>query len=118
MHPMPQTIGPDGEPSAVPASLEAVPSPLPLPLHRSARAADEVPLSAVRDASLLPVWMDRDLGWIEFNRRVLAEALDERTPLLERVKFLAIFSANLDEFFMKRIAVLREDLTPERVRLL
>ncbi len=54
------------------------------------------------------MWLDRDLSWIEFNRRVLAEALDERTPLLERVKFLAIFTSNLDEFFMKRIAVLRE----------
>ena len=52
-------------------------------------------------------WLDRDLSWLEFNRRVLHEALDERTPLLERVKFLAIFSSNLDEFFMKRVALLR-----------
>jgi polyphosphate kinase len=52
-------------------------------------------------------WLDRDLSWLEFNRRVLSEALDERNPLLERVKFLAIFSANLDEFFMKRMAVIR-----------
>jgi polyphosphate kinase len=58
--------------------------------------------------------LDRDIGWLEFNRRVLAEAMDERTPLLERVKFLAIFTSNLDEFFMKRIAVLREHLTVER----
>jgi polyphosphate kinase len=50
--------------------------------------------------------LDRDLAWLEFNRRVLAEALDKRTPLLERVKFLAIFTSNLDEFFMKRIPVL------------
>ncbi len=53
-------------------------------------------------------WFDRDLGWLEFNRRVLREAEDERTPLLERLKFLSIFSSNLDEFFMKRIGVLRE----------
>jgi polyphosphate kinase len=46
--------------------------------------------------------LDRDLAWLEFNHRVLHEAVDERTPLLERVKFLAIFSSNLDEFFMKR----------------
>jgi polyphosphate kinase len=52
-------------------------------------------------------WLDRDLSWLEFNRRVLSEALDERNPLLERVKFLAIFSSNLDEFFMKRMAVIR-----------
>lgn len=53
------------------------------------------------------IWLDRDITWLEFNRRVLAEALDERTPLLERVKFLAIFTSNLDEFFMKRVALLR-----------
>ena len=68
--------------------------------------------------SLAAVWIDRDLSWLEFNRRVLAEAVDERTPLLERVKFLAIFSSNLDEFFMKRMAVLREDSSPERQDLL
>jgi len=49
------------------------------------------------------VYLDRDLSWLEFNRRVLHEALDARTPLLERVKFLAIFSSNLDEFVMKRV---------------
>lgn len=64
------------------------------------------------------IWVDRDLSWLEFNRRVLAEAVDERTPLLERAKFLAIFSSNLDEFFMKRIAVLREDRSPECLRLM
>jgi polyphosphate kinase len=63
-------------------------------------------------------WFDRDLGWLEFNRRVLAEALDERTPLLERVKFLAIFDANLDEFFMKRIAAVREYPDARRARLM
>jgi polyphosphate kinase len=57
--------------------------------------------------NLAELWLDRDLTWLEFNRRVLAEALDERTPLLERLKFLAIFTSNLDEFFMKRVAVLR-----------
>ncbi len=57
--------------------------------------------------TLSSVWIDRDLSWLDFNQRVLAEALDERTPLLERAKFLAIFTSNLDEFFMKRMAVLR-----------
>ena len=56
---------------------------------------------------LRQAWFDRDIGWLEFNRRVLHEALDERTPLLERIKFLAIFSANLDEFTMKRVGTLR-----------
>ena len=75
-------------------------------------------LNAHLSPSLSDVWIDRDLSWLDFNDRVLAEAVDERTPLLERAKFLAIFTANLDEFFMKRIAVLRETLTPERLRLL
>lgn len=52
-------------------------------------------------------WFDRDLSWLEFNRRVLAEAIDERVPLLERIKFLAIFTSNLDEFFMKRVGAMR-----------
>src|SRR5215510_9859581 len=55
-----------------------------------------------------PVWIDRDLSWLAFNQRVLAQAQDERVPILERAKFLAIVTANLDEFFMKRIAILRE----------
>jgi hypothetical protein len=59
---------------------------------------------ASREGLLEHAWVDRDLSWLEFNRRVLHEALDERTPLLERVKFLAIFTANLDEFYMKRVA--------------
>src|SRR5215468_2296401 len=67
---------------------------------------------------LVEIWRDRDLGWLDFNERVLAEALDERTPLLERVKFLAIFSSNLDEFFMKRIATLREKPCADRLELL
>jgi len=63
---------------------------------------------------LSEVWIDRDLSWLDFNERVLAEAIDERTPLLERAKFLAIFTSNLDEFFMKRVAVLRGSKTEEQ----
>ncbi len=75
-------------------------------------------LNAPAGPVLSGLWIDRDLSWLDFNDRVLAEAQDERTPLLERAKFLAIFSSNLDEFFMKRVAVLRKQLNPERLELL
>jgi polyphosphate kinase len=54
--------------------------------------------------------LNRELSWLEFNARVLHEALDERNPLLERLKFVAIFSSNLDEFYMVRVAGLRREV--------
>jgi polyphosphate kinase len=60
------------------------------------------------DLSAPDLYLNRELTWLAFNQRVLHEALDERTPLLERVKFTAITGANLDEFFMKRIGGLKQ----------
>jgi polyphosphate kinase len=61
-------------------------------------------------ATQAALFLNRELSWLEFNARVLHEALDVRNPLLERLKFVAIFSSNLDEFYMVRVAGLRREV--------
>ena len=58
----------------------------------------------------LSQYVNRDLSWIEFNRRVLEEAQDPSTPLLERAKFLSIMSSNLDEFMSVRVAGIQDQM--------
>ena len=64
---------------------------------------DNWPLPMPADEAFL----NREVSWLNFNKRVLHEALDERTPLLERIAFLAIFNSNLDEYYQKRVGYLK-----------
>jgi polyphosphate kinase len=92
----------EGDLAGEPASevrTPADPSPQPVP--------DE---DGVLDLRRPGFFLNRELTWLNFNFRVLREADDERTPLLERVRFLAIVSSNLDEFFMKRIGGLKQQV--------
>ena len=79
-------------PNVTPLRKDA-PSPLP--------AQPQTPSASDLDNPEL--YLNRELTWLRFNRRVLHEATDPRNPLLERLKFFAIFASNIDEFFMKRI---------------
>jgi polyphosphate kinase len=95
------------KPVEEPAAASAVQTPRARPPK-----AEPPPPVVAREFNLnAPEWyLNRELTWLAFNRRVLHEGQDPRTPLLERVKFLAIVSSNLDEFFMKRIGGLKQQV--------
>jgi polyphosphate kinase len=72
-----------------------------------------IPAATLDDPSY---YISRELSWLEFNDRVLEEALDARNPLLERLKFVAIYGTNLDEFFMIRVAAIKQQIEAQVVR--
>ena len=84
-------------------------NPEPL-LPAAERTEDAVLPPALDDPSL---YFSRELSWLEFNDRVLEEAIDPRNPLLERLKFVAIYTTNLDEYFMIRVAALKQQIAAE-----
>ncbi len=107
------TVGAAGAPpaswSSAPAAAAAPSSVVPAP----SASSSQLPSADPPDLRASSLYLNRELSWLEFNARVLAETDSESVPLLERLKFHAIVSSNLDEFFMVRVAGLKQQLTGE-----
>ncbi|HZY59403.1 MAG TPA: polyphosphate kinase 1 [Candidatus Binataceae bacterium] len=112
----PQVVMPEGQASPVPAvsaqsfAAGAAAAVIPAAAPADTTVAKSAPLPPVMDLNNPEFYLNRELTWLAFNWRVLAEAEDRRNPLLERLKFLAITGSNLDEFFMKRIGGLKQQV--------
>ncbi len=93
--------------------LAALPNTLRMIAQSEPAVAEAPPLLAATPLDDPSLYFSRELSWLEFNDRVLEEAIDERNPLLERVKFMAIYGTNLDEYFMIRVAALKQQIAAE-----
>ena len=122
--PAPGASGPASPPAPAPSPAPSAPAPAPDPRRARHARRDEDARRDDPEAGLAPLdsfadrFTDRELTWMDFNERVLEQAEDRDLPLLERAWFLAIFSSNLDEFYMVRVAGLmrriKAGITPVR----